>query len=167
MSDMTVFVRLFLALGGPVLGFLYKSVNTLDSMVGYKNDKYLYFGRVSAISDDIFNYIPARLTALFMVLAAFFTGFDPKNAWRIYKRDRHNHASPNSAHPESACAGALHIQLAGDAYYFGTLYKKKTIGDDDRQIEAADIRYAAKLMYGASVLTLFVFAGIRICLELL
>ncbi len=166
-SDGVIAPMLFMLLGGAPLGMLYKGVNTLDSMVGYKNDKYLYFGRVSAISDDIFNYIPARLTALFMVLAAFFTGFDPKNAWRIYKRDRHNHASPNSAHPESACAGALHIQLAGDAYYFGTLYKKKTIGDDDRQIEAADIRYAAKLMYGASVLTLFVFAGIRICLELL
>ncbi|WP_425757427.1 adenosylcobinamide-phosphate synthase CbiB [Ihubacter sp. rT4E-8] len=166
-SDGVIAPMLFMLLGGAPLGMLYKGVNTLDSMVGYKNDKYLYFGRVSAISDDVFNYIPARLTALFMILAAFLTGFDGKNAWRIYKRDRHNHASPNSAHPESACAGALRIQLAGDAYYFGKLYKKKTIGDDDRQVEAADIRRTAKLMYGACVLCLLLFAGIRICLELL
>ena len=99
-----------------------------------------------------------------MVIAAFFTGFDGKGAFRIFIRDRHNHASPNSANPESACAGALRIQLAGDAWYFGKLYKKKTIGDDIRPVEADDIPRAIRLMYGASILCLSVFAAIRVIL---
>lgn len=163
-SDGVIAPMIFMLIGGAPLGFLYKGVNTLDSMVGYKNDKYINFGKVSAISDDVFNYIPARLTGLAMVLAAFFTGLDGKNAWKIYRRDRHNHASPNSAHPESACAGALRVQLAGDAYYFGKLYKKKTIGDDLRPIEAEDIPRTARLMYGAALLCLAVFEGIRLVL---
>ncbi len=166
-SDGVIAPMLFMAMGGAPLGMLYKAVNTLDSMVGYKNDKYINFGKVSAISDDVWNYIPARLTAVAMGICAFFTGFDGKNAFRIFKRDRYNHASPNSAQPESICAGALHVQLAGDAYYFGKLYKKKTIGDDDRAIEAADIKNTVKLMYGASVFSLILLLGIRICLELL
>lgn len=166
-SDGVIAPMLFMVIGGAPLGMLYKAVNTLDSMVGYKNERYINFGKVSAISDDIWNYIPARLTAFAMVFAASFTGFDGKNGLRVYKRDRHNHASPNSAHPESVCAGALHVQLAGDAYYFGKLYKKKTIGDDDRPIAACDIKNTVKLMYGAAVLCLIVFLGIRICLELL
>lgn len=166
-SDGVIAPMLFMVIGGAPLGFLYKGVNTLDSMVGYKNDKYLYFGRFSALADDVFNYIPARITALAMVVSAFFTGFDGKNAWKIYLRDRHNHASPNSAHPESACAGALNLQLAGDAYYFGKLYKKKTIGDDNREIEAEDIPRACRLMYGTAVICLMVFEGIRTILVLL
>ena len=166
-SDGVIAPMLFMVIGGAPLGFLYKGVNTLDSMVGYKNDKYLYFGRFSALADDVFNYIPARITALAMVVSSFFTGFDGKNAWKIYLRDRHNHASPNSAHPESACAGALNLQLAGDAYYFGKLYKKKTIGDDNREIEAEDIPRACRLMYGTAVICLVVFEGIRTILVLL
>ncbi len=166
-SDGVIAPMLFMVIGGAPLGFLYKGVNTLDSMVGYKNDKYLYFGRFSALADDVFNYIPARITALAMVVSGFFTGFDGKNAWKIYLRDRHNHASPNSAHPESACAGALNLQLAGDAYYFGKLYKKKTIGDDNREIEAEDIPRACRLMYGTAVICLVVFEGIRTILVLL
>ncbi len=160
-SDGVIAPMLFMAIGGAPLGFLYKGVNTLDSMVGYKNENYINFGRFSALADDAFNYIPARLTGLFMIIGAIFTGFDGKNAWRIYKRDRHNHASPNSAHPESACAGALHIQLAGDAYYFGKLYKKKTIGDFGRAVESEDIPRAVRLMYGAAAVSLAVFLGIR------
>ena len=163
-SDGVIAPMLFMMIGGAPLGFLYKGVNTLDSMVGYKNEKYIHFGKFSAIIDDIFNFIPARITGISMVIAAFFTGFDGKGAFRIFIRDRHNHASPNSANPESASAGALRIQLAGDAWYFGKLYKKKTIGDDIRPVEADDIPRAIRLMYGASILCLSVFAAIRVIL---
>ena len=166
-SDGVIAPMLFMAIGGAPLGFLYKGVNTLDSMVGYKNDRYLNFGKFSAIADDVFNYIPARITAFAMICGAPFVGLDGRNALRIYRRDRHNHASPNSAHPESVCAGALHVQLAGDAYYFGKLYKKKTIGDPDRAVEAFDIPAAVRLMYAAAVLCLAFFEGIRIILVLL
>ena len=122
-SDGVMAPLLYLVVGGPVLGAFYKAVNTMDSMVGYKNEKYLYFGRFAAKVDDVLNYIPARLSALFMVAAAGLTGLSAKNAWKIFKRDRYNHASPNSAQTEAAMAGALGVQLAGDAWYFGTLYK--------------------------------------------
>ena len=163
-SDGVIAPMIFMLLGGAPFGFLYKGVNTLDSMVGYKNDKYLYFVKFSAIIDDILNFIPARITGMAMVLGAFLVGLDGKNAWRIFLRDRHNHASPNSANPESACAGALNIQLAGDAFYFGKLYKKKTIGDDNRAVSAEDIVKATNLMYVASLLSLIVFEGIRLIL---
>lgn len=163
-SDGVIAPMLFMIIGGVPLGFLYKGVNTLDSMVGYKNEKYISFGKFSAIVDDIFNFIPARITGLAMILGAFLTGLDGKNAWRIYRRDRHNHASPNSAHPESACAGALRVQLAGDAYYFGKLYRKKTIGDDLRPVEAEDIPRTACLMYAATLVCLIVFEGVRLIL---
>ena len=139
-----------------VLGAFYKAVNTMDSMVGYKNEKYLYFGRFAAKVDDVLNYIPARLSALFMVAAAGLTGLSAKNAWKIFKRDRYNHASPNSAQTEAAMAGALGVQLAGDAWYFGTLYKKKTIGDALRPVECEDIRRANRLMYASAGLLLIV-----------
>lgn len=161
-SDGVIAPMFFMIIGGVPMAFLYKGVNTLDSMVGYKNEKYLNFGRFSARVDDVFNYIPARITALAIIASAFLLGFDGKNAWRIFLRDRHNHASPNSAHPESACAGALRVQLAGDAYYFGKLYKKKTIGDDLRPIEAEDIPRTVRLMYVAAFLCLLVFEGIRL-----
>lgn len=166
-SDGVIAPMLFMMIGGAPMGFLYKGVNTLDSMVGYKNDKYINFGRFSARADDVFNYIPARITAAAMIIGAFFTGLDGRNAWRIFLRDRHNHASPNSAHPESACAGALKVQLAGDAYYFGKLYKKKTIGDDNREIEAEDIPRTNRLMYAAAVICLILFSLIRSLLVLL
>ena len=155
-SDGVMAPLLYLAVGGPVLGAFYKAVNTMDSMVGYKNEKYLYFGRFAAKVDDVLNYIPARLSALFMVAAAGLTGLSAKNAWKIFKRDRYNHASPNSAQTEAAMAGALGVQLAGDAWYFGTLYKKKTIGDALRPVECGDIRRANRLMYASAGLLLIV-----------
>lgn len=148
-SDGVIAPMLYTAIGGPVLGFVYKAVNTMDSMLGYKNDKYMYFGRFAAKLDDVVNFIPARISAYLMIAAAFIGGrqFDGKNAYRIFKRDRFNHASPNSAQTESVCAGALRVQLAGDAVYFGKLVKKKYIGDGLREIEYEDIKRANRLMY--------------------
>lgn len=148
-SDGVIAPMLYTAIGGPVLGFVYKAVNTMDSMLGYKNDKYMYFGRFAARLDDVVNFIPARISAYLMIAAAFIGGrqFDGKNAYRIFKRDRFNHSSPNSAQTESVCAGALRVQLAGDAVYFGKLVKKKYIGDGLREIEYEDIKRANRLMY--------------------
>ena len=148
-SDGVIAPMLYTAIGGPVLGFVYKAVNTMDSMLGYKNDKYMYFGRFAARLDDVVNFIPARISAYLMIAAAFIGGrqFDGRNAYRIFKRDRFNHASPNSAQTESVCAGALRVQLAGDAVYFGKLVKKKYIGDRLREIEYEDIKRANRLMY--------------------
>lgn len=148
-SDGVIAPMLYTAIGGPVLGFVYKAVNTMDSMLGYKNDKYMYFGRFAARLDDVVNFIPARISAYLMIAAAFIGGrqFYGKNAYRIFKRDRFNHASPNSAQTESVCAGALRVQLAGDAVYFGKLVKKKYIGDGLREIEYEDIKRANRLMY--------------------
>lgn len=148
-SDGVIAPMLYTAIGGPVLGFVYKAVNTMDSMLGYKNDKYMYFGRFAARLDDVVNFIPARISAYLMIAAAFIGGrqFDGKNAYRIFKRDRFNHASPNSAQTESVCAGALRVQLAGDAVYFGKLVKKKYIGDGLHEIEYEDIKRANRLMY--------------------
>ena len=163
-SDGVVAPLLFMAIGGAPLGFFYKAINTMDSMVGYKNDKYIRFGRAAARLDDAANFIPARLSALLMILSAFILRFDGKNAWRIYRRDRHNHKSPNSAHTESVCAGTLHIQLAGPAVYFGKLVEKPTIGDRDRATTAEDIRLANRLMYGTSVLAVLLLTGLHLLL---
>ena len=140
-SDGVIAPMICLAIGGPVLGFLYKAVNTMDSMVGYKNEHYLNFGRTAAKLDDVVNYIPARISAALMIAAAYGPGkqFSGKDALRIFKRDRYNHASPNSAQTEAACAGALHLRLAGDASYFGKIVKKPFIGDDLRPVEAEEI----------------------------
>ena len=148
-SDGVIAPMLYTAIGGPVLGFVYKAVNTMDSMLGYKNDKYMYFGRFAARLDDVVNFIPARISAYLMIAASFIGGrqFDGRNAYRIFKRDRFNHASPNSAQTESVCAGALRVQLAGDAVYFGMFVKKKYIGDGLREIEYEDIKRANRLMY--------------------
>ena len=159
-SDGVIAPMLYLLIGGPVLGFLYKAINTMDSMLGYKNEKYLNFGRCAALVDDVANFIPARLSALGMIAAAALTGFDAKNAARIWRRDRRRHASPNSAQTESVCAGALHIQLAGNAYYFGKLYEKPFLGDPDRPVEAADIARSCKLMYGTSIFLLVVLEAV-------
>ena len=156
-SDGVIAPLLFLMIGGAPLGFFYKAVNTMDSMVGYKNDKYLYFGRAAAKFDDVLNYIPARLSGMLMCGAAAFCGMDSKNAWRIYWRDRYNHSSPNSAHTEATAAGAMHIQLAGDAYYFGKLYEKPTLGDPDRPVEYEDIPRVNRLLYATAILSLVVF----------
>ena len=142
-SDGVIAPMLYTAIGGPVLGFVYKAVNTMDSMLGYKNDKYMYFGRFAARLDDVVNFIPARISAYLMIAAAFIGGrqFDGKNAYRIFKRDRFNHASPNSAQTESVCAGALRVQLAGDAVYFGKLVKKKYIVRGYKACKQADVYY--------------------------
>lgn len=157
-SDGIIAPMLYTAIGGPVLGFFYKAVNTMDSMIGYKNERYLYFGRGAAKLDDVMNYIPARISAYLMIAAAFCGGkcFDGRRAYRTYKRDNRNHASPNSAQTESVCAGALGIQLAGDASYFGKLVHKPYIGDAVRRVEAEDIKRADRLMY----LTAFLCQGI-------
>lgn len=160
-SDGVTAPLIYMLIGGAPLGFLYKAVNTMDSMLGYKNDKYLYFGRVPAKMDDVFNYIPSRVTALFMIVAAFFCGLDGKNAWRIYRRDRRKHASPNAAQTEAVCAGALRVRLAGDAVYFGKLYKKEFIGDSLRPIEPEDIKRTGRLMYVTAVLMLIVFGAVK------
>lgn len=153
-SDGVIAPMLFLAVGGPVFGFVYKAVNTMDSMVGYKNERFLYFGRCAAKLDDIVNYLPARISALLMILASFLPGsrFDGKSAWRIWNRDRRKHASPNSAQTEAVCAGSLGIQLAGDASYFGKAVHKPMIGDDTRPVKFTDIRLANALMYRTAFL---------------
>lgn len=148
-SDGVIAPMLYLAIGGPVLGFFYKAVNTMDSMVGYKNEKYLYFGRAAAKLDDAVNFIPARVSACLMIAAAFLLGvdFSGRDAVFIYRRDRRKHASPNSAQTESVCAGALGIRLAGDASYGGKTVKKPYIGDASRGVEHEDIRRVNRLMY--------------------
>lgn len=164
-SDGVIAPFFFMAVFGPAGGFFYKAVNTMDSMVGYKNETYLLFGRTAAKLDDAVNWLPARLSGMLLTAAAWLLpGMDGKNAWRIFKRDRFNHASPNSAQGEAACAGALHLRLAGDAWYFGTLYKKPYIGDDDRPIRPDDIKGVCSLMFGAQGLLM---AGLVILLLLL
>ena len=149
-SDGVIAPLLYMLIGGAPLALTYKAINTMDSMLGYKNEKYLYFGRIPAKLDDAANYLPSRLAALLWVAAAAFTHNDAKGAWKIWRRDRRNHASPNSAQTESACAGALGVQLAGPAYYFGEYYAKPTIGDALRPIEPEDILRANQMMYVAS-----------------
>ena len=161
-SDGVIAPMFYMAIGGVWLMFLYKGINTMDSMLGYKNDKYLYFGRVAAKLDDVANYIPARISGWLMVAGTVFTGMDTKNAAKIYRRDRRNHASPNSAQTESVMAGALDVQLAGDAWYFGKLCKKPTIGDAIREIEPEDIRRSHTLLYMTAVLALVVFEVVKV-----
>lgn len=167
-SDGVTAPLFWMALGGPAAGFVYKAINTMDSMVGYKNDEYLYFGRCAAKLDDAANFIPSRFSALCMIAAAGLSGFDGKNAWRIWKRDRRKHASPNSAQTESVCAGALHVQLGGNAFYFGKLFEKPFLGDADRPVEQEDISRSCRLMYAASIFLLAVVELIglgAICLK--
>ncbi len=159
-SDGVIAPIIFILIGGAPLGFMYKAINTLDSMVGYKNEKYIDFGRFSAIADDVFNYIPSRISAYLMIIASLISGMDYKNAYKIYKRDRYNHLSPNSAQTESVCAGALNISLGGGNYYGGALVSKPTIGDDNRPIEAEDIKRANKLMYATSFICLILGVAI-------
>lgn len=161
-SDGMIAPMLYLAIGGPFLGFLYKAVNTMDSMIGYKNDRYLYFGRAAAKLDDVANYIPSRISAYLMIAACFFAGraFDGKRAYRIHKRDSRKHASPNAAQTEAVCAGALGVRLAGDASYFGKIVKKPWIGDDIRPVETEDIRRANRLLYLTAVICEGICLGI-------
>ena len=162
-SDGVAAPLLYMLAGGAPLALTYKAVNTMDSMIGYRNERYLYFGRAAARLDDIMNFLPSRITALLWIAAAY---IDPKadgrSAWRIFKRDRRKHASPNSAQTESACAGALHIRLGGPASYFGILHDKLWIGDDGRSIEPDDIRRSVHLMWISCAIVLAAGVGIRI-----
>ena len=165
-SDGVIAPLLYMLLGGAPLALTYKAINTMDSMLGYKNEKYLYFGRCAAKLDDAANWLPSRLAALLWVAAAALTGSSARGAWRIWRRDRRNHASPNSAQTESACAGALGVQLAGPAYYFGEYYDKPTIGDPLREIEPRDILRANRMMYAESLLALVLGLAVRLMLVL-
>ena len=166
-SDGAVAPLLFMAIGGAPLGFAYKAVNTLDSMIGYKDARRLYFGRFAARLDDAANFIPAIITGRLMIAASFITGLDHKNALRVYKRDKHKHPSPNSGKPEAACAGALGIRLGGPSAYSGKTVEKPYIGDDARPAAPGDIIRANRLMLAASVLALVIFLAIRLGVSLL
>lgn len=166
-TDGVIAPLIYLFLGGPVLAMIYKAINTMDSMLGYKNDKYLFFGRAAAKLDDAANFIPARIAALLWCLAAALTGADAKAAYRIWKRDRYHHESPNSAQTESACAGALGIRLAGDAWYFGKKKEKPFIGDAKREIERKDIFRANVMMYVTGFLMFVIGVILRGCVLLL
>lgn len=157
-SDGIIAPMLFLAIGGAPLGFFYKAVNTMDSMLGYVEMPYKNVGLVPAKMDDVFNYLPARISALLMLAAGSLLGMDGKNGWKFFKRDRYNHASPNSAQTESVCAGLMGLRLAGDAWYHGVLHKKKFIGDPVREIEPEDICRVCRLLYLTAFFGLVVFA---------
>lgn len=166
-SDGVIAPLLCMLVGGAVGGFFYKSINTMDSMIGYKNSRYRYFGTFAARMDDVVNFLPARISGLLFVPAARLMHEDAANAWKIFKRDRKKHDSPNSAHTEAAMAGALDIQLAGDAWYFGELHHKQTLGDPIRPVGAEDIPRANCLVLAAAVLALILGAAVRLLLLLI
>ena len=165
-SDGIVAPLLFLAIGGAPLGFFYKAVNTMDSMLGYVEMPYKNIGLVPAKMDDVMNFIPARFSAFLMLLGGWFLRLDVKNGWKMFRRDRFNHASPNSAQTESVCAGLLGLRLAGDAWYHGELHKKKFIGDALREIEHEDVPRACRLLYATAVLALIICGGIKLLILL-
>ncbi|WP_129596155.1 adenosylcobinamide-phosphate synthase CbiB [Anaerophilus nitritogenes] len=156
-SDGVIAPLFYIFIGGAPLGMAYKAANTLDSMVGYKNEKYINFGWASAKFDDLLNYIPARLTAMFMIIGSFYLFYDYKNAIKIVRRDHKNHKSPNCGYPESATAGALNIRLGGTNTYFGQEIYKPTIGDEIDLLEKDHIKKSIKIMYASSVVGFLVF----------
>ena len=161
-SDGVVAPLLFLAIGGAPLGFFYKAVNTMDSMLGYVEPPYKNIGLVPAKADDVVNYIPARLSALLMLAAGGLMGLDTAAGWRIFRRDRRKHASPNSAQTESVCAGLLGVRLAGDAWYHGVLHKKEYIGDASREITHEDIPRVCRLMTVTALLALLLSCAAKL-----
>ena len=165
MSDGVIAPLFYAGIGGTPLAFLYKAVNTMDSMFGYKNDKYYDFGYFPAKLDDVFNYIPARLTGYFTVVIAFVLGLDYKNSFKIYNRDKNNHSSPNSAHPEAAVAGALGVRLGGANYYFGKLVEKPTIGDNLEKVDLNKVNQTNRILYGVSILGYIMTVIIRCILN--
>ncbi len=166
-SDGVVAPLLFLAIGGAPLGFFYKAVNTMDSMLGYTEPPFKNIGLIPAKADDVLNFLPARLSALLMLAAGALLGLDVKNGWQIYRRDRRNHASPNSAQTEAMCAGLLGLRLAGDAWYHGVLHRKPFIGDPVREIRHDDIPRTCRLMYLTALLALLLCGGVKLALILL
>lgn len=166
-SDGVIAPLLCLLIGGAPLGMLYKATNTLDSMIGYKNEKYKNFGTVGAKLDDVWNFLPSRISAILMIISSEIIGYNSQNAMKIWKRDRRNHESPNSAQTESVMAGALEIQLAGDAVYGGKIKRKKTIGDDNKKIDSEDIVKANKLLYATSISALIIFGAVISCILIL
>lgn len=161
-SDGVAAPLFYLLLGGVPLGFLYKAINTLDSMVGYRNAAYEWFGKASAKLDDAANWLPSRICGLLLSGAAGILGLDGAGAFRIFRRDRKNHLSPNSAQTESAAAGALGIQLGGDHVYFGKLVQKPTIGDAKRHAEPEDILRINRMLLLTAILLLLLFGGVRL-----
>lgn len=164
-TDGVVAPMFYMMFGGAVLGIIYKSINTLDSMIGYFNERYRYFGAFSAKLDDVVNFIPARISAIFMIFSAFLLGYDGKNAFKIWIRDRKNHKSPNSAQTESVCAGALNIMLGGDSSYGGEMVKKQTIGDNKSKINAIYVKKANNLMYMTSLVSVLFFSAVKLIIR--
>ncbi|MCL2160246.1 MAG: adenosylcobinamide-phosphate synthase CbiB, partial [Oscillospiraceae bacterium] len=162
LSDGVISPMIYMLVGGAPLGFAYKAISTLDSMIGYNNEKYAYFGKFAARLDDIANFLPSRISAMLMILASLVCRLDAKQALKIFLRDRYNHKSPNSAQTESVCAGALGLSLAGDSYYKGVLVQKPVIGDALRPAKKEDIRQANKLMYATACIALLLGMGIRV-----
>lgn len=162
-ADGVIAPLFYIILLGAPGGLMYKMVNTMDSMLGYKNEKYIDLGFFPAKLDDLFNYIPARLTGILMCISSIFR-FDVENGFKIMIRDRKNHKSPNCAFPEGAVAGLLNIQLGGSNYYFGQIVEKPTIGDKNRNIEKDDIKNTIEIMYRAEVLLLLLYGIIHIFL---
>ena len=160
-SDGVIAPLFWMFLFGAPGGFFYKAVNTMDSMLGYKNEKYLYFGRAAAKTDDVVNFIPSRISAFLMIVSCPLCRLDGRNAFRIFRRDRFKHTSPNAAQTESVFAGALNVRLNGPAFYGGVLHEKEYLGDDARPITPADIRRSGYLMYTASTLMLIIGVLIR------
>jgi adenosylcobinamide-phosphate synthase len=163
-SDGVIAPLFFLMIGGPALGLAYKAVNTLDSMVGYRNDRYLRFGWASARFDDLANWLPARMTGLLMVAAAPLAGLSGRDAFRVMLRDGRNHSSPNSGMPEAAAAGALGVRLGGANRYFGAVVEKPTIGNPLRNLSRESYRGAVRLMYGAATLMMVIW-GALVCVS--
>ncbi|HBB15100.1 MAG TPA: cobalamin biosynthesis protein CobD [Treponema sp.] len=163
-NDGVIAPLFYMALGGPVLGMVYKAINTMDSMVGYKNDRYRFFGTAAARCDDLFGFIPARLSAIFAIASCPLLRLKAGNAFRIFRRDRYKHQSPNSAQTESVYAGAMEIRLGGDALYGGILEHKEFLGDEIRKPCAKDIRRSCRLMYASSLLATLVFCAVRLFL---
>lgn len=156
----------FLAIGGVPLGFLYKGVSTLDSMVGYKNDKYYNFGFASAKMDDVLNFIPSRISAILILIAILILGYDYKGALKVLKRDRKNHSSPNSPWSEAPVAGALGIQFGGKVQYFGVIHNKPTIGDHKKEADGDDIIKVNRILYTSSILAMIVSIGVKWIVEI-